>query len=50
MKGTLSKRHVGHRSHIHGIRYTQSKKAQAFYEREEKYLNDKYVKKVKKDA
>lgn len=45
MKGTLSKRHTGHRSHVKGQRYAQSKKAQAFYERDEKYLNKKYVKK-----
>lgn len=44
MKGTLSKRHQGHRSHVKGARYSQSKKAQQFYEREEKYLRKKYVK------
>ena len=44
MKGTLSKKHKGHRSHVKGLRYAQGKKAQAFYEREEKYLKKKYVK------
>lgn len=44
MQGTLSKRHKGHRSHIKGKTFaSRNKKAQAFYESDEKRLRKKYI-------
>ena len=48
MRGTLSKKHKSHRSHVNGKAFAaRNKKAHSFYENEERRLRKKYLRRYR---